>query len=190
MKTIKFRIEGTQPLMTNNPQTVNPFNEYTKALKVLTAKRKRTEDDQLKIFRLKFAASLYIKGDGTYYIPCDHFHKSVCDAAKEQKMGTKFKQSFFVYTDCPLEFPDKDKDPDRLFDECKQYVDVRDAGIKGDRIPACRAIFPRWSTTVECFYDESQIDESDIIRFMEIAGLRKGVGTYRIKFGRFKATKI
>ena len=30
MKSIKFRITGTMPLMLNNPQTINPFNEFTK----------------------------------------------------------------------------------------------------------------------------------------------------------------
>ena len=33
MKSIKFRMTGTCPLMLNNPQTVNPMNEYSKALK-------------------------------------------------------------------------------------------------------------------------------------------------------------
>lgn len=47
MKSIKFRITGTMPLMLNNPQTVNPFNEFTKKLKPLTSKRTKTDDDML-----------------------------------------------------------------------------------------------------------------------------------------------
>jgi len=49
MKKIKFQIEGTQPLMLNNNQVVNPFNKYTKMLKPLTAKKKKTEADMTAI---------------------------------------------------------------------------------------------------------------------------------------------
>ena len=54
MKSIKFRITGTCPLMLNNPQTVNPMNEYSKALKELTSKRTKTDEDQNEIFHLKY----------------------------------------------------------------------------------------------------------------------------------------
>ena len=46
MKSIKFRMTGTCPLMLNNPQTVNPMNEFTKAISELTSKRKKTDEDQ------------------------------------------------------------------------------------------------------------------------------------------------
>lgn len=36
MKKIRLKVEGTQPLMLNNNQVVNPFNKYTKMLKPLT----------------------------------------------------------------------------------------------------------------------------------------------------------
>lgn len=189
MKTIKFKVEGTTPLMMNNPQTVNPFNSYTVALKELTAKRKKTEDDMENIFRLKFLASLYVDNDGHYIIPADHFHRSVISAAKEQKMGTKFMQSLFIYQDCLLDFPEKAMTPEQLWAE-KSHVDVRDCVVQRARITACRAIFNKWSATVECWYDETQIDEADIVRFFNIAGIRHGIGTYRAKFGKFKAEKI
>lgn len=189
MKKICFKVEGTQPLMLNNSQVVNPFNKYTLALKPLTAKKKKTEDDMNEIYRLQFESSLYIKGN-TYIIPCEHFWKSVTTAAKEQKLGKKFEQSFQIMEDCLLDFPEKGMTPKELYEE-KSHVDIRDGVIMGrSRVPVCRAIFTEWSTTVECWYDESQLDKSDIIRMFEIAGLRYGVGTYRKKYGRFSAKEI
>lgn len=188
MRTIKFNIEGTQPMMWSNPQTVNPFNKYTVALKPLTAKRKKTDEDHIEICRIKFEASLYIK-NGIYVIPCDHFWKSICTAAKELKLGAKFERSFIVVDDCPLEFPEKGMTPDQLWED-KRHVDIRDGAVSGSRITACRAIFAEWSTTLECIYDETQIDESQVINIIDIAGKRYGVGTYRKKYGRFKAKKI
>ena len=189
MKKITFKIEGTQPLMLNNSQVVNPFNKYTLALKPLTAKRKKTEDDMNEIYRLQFESSLYMKGD-TYIIPGDHFWKSVCVAAKEQKLGKKFEQSFQVWEDCILDFPEKDLTPNELYEE-KSHVDIRDGVIQGrSRVPVCRAIFTEWNTVVECWYDESQLDEKDIVNIFNVAGQRYGVGTYRQKFGRFSIKKV
>ena len=188
MKTIKFRIEGTQPLLLNNAQTVNPFNEYTKKLKPLTSKRNKTEEDEYEIFRLKFEASLYYE-NGQYIIPANNIWKSVCTAAKEFKLGAKFERSFFIFQDCAIDFPEKELTPQQLWEE-GSHVDIRDCGIKGNRINACRAIFNHWGLDVECAYDENQIDKDEIVRIVQIAGLRYGVGTYRKRFGRFKAAEI
>lgn len=189
MKKIKLMIEGTQPLMLNNNQCVNPFNEYTKMLKPLTAKKKKTEEDMVEIYRLQFESSLYMR-DNVYVIPSDHFWKSVCTAAKEQKLGKKFEQSFQIFEDCVLDFPEKNMSPDELYADGR-HVDIR-IGVIGGRssVPVCRAIFTEWKTMVECYFDENQIDKADILRFFEIAGMRYHVGTYRKKFGGFSVKEI
>lgn len=189
MKTVKFKVTGTTALMVNNPQSVNPRNEYTKMLKPLTSKRTKTEDDQEEISRIKFLASLYINSDGAYILPSTHFEQSLVSAAKERKLGAKFERNIHIFSDCVLDFPDKDKKPDELF-KIGTYVDERAVGIKNVKITTTRAIFPEWSTEVEVYYDESQVDLKDIESVMEVAGLRYGVGTYRRLYGRFEAKKI
>lgn len=185
MKTLKVKVTGITPLMLNNPQTVNPFNEYSKLLKPLTSKRTKTEDDLMEISRIKFLSSLYLAQDGkTYIIPAEHFERSLIDAAKEKRLGKKFERSMNIYTDSVLDFADKDKAPEQLF-EIGKYVDVRAVGIKNSKITTTRAILPEWSVEVAVNYDESQIDEKDIMTAFEIAGLRYGVGTYRRKYGHF-----
>ena len=189
MKKIRVKIEGTQPLMLNNNQVVNPFNKYTKMLKPLTSKKKKTDEDMVEIYRLQFESSLYMKGD-TYIIPLDHFWKSVCTAAKEQKLGKRFEQSLQIFEDSVLDFPEKEMSPDELYKD-GTHVDIR-VGVIGGRssVPVCRAIFNEWSTTVEAYFDESQLDKEEVLRFFEIAGQRYGVGTYRKKFGRFSVKEI
>lgn len=188
MKTIKFKVTGTTALMLNNPQTVSPFNEYSKQLKPLTSKRTKTEDDLLEISRIKFLSSLYVS-NGVYIIPSQHFEQSIVEAAKEKKLGRKFERSFHIFNDSVLEFKDKDKTPEELFN-LGVYVDVRAVGIKNAKITTTRAIIPEWSTTVECMFDESQLDEKDILSAFEIAGMRYGIGTYRRLYGRFAVNKI
>lgn len=186
MKTIKFQITGETALMLNNPQTVNPVNEYSKLLKPLTSKRTKTDDDQEEISKIKFQASLYRTKDGVYYIPATHFEQSLVSAAKERKLGAKFERNVRIFADCPLEFKDKNKSPEELYN-IGTYVDVRAVGIKGVKIVTTRAIFPEWSTSVEVMFDETQVNEKEVRDVMEIAGQRYGVGTYRRLYGRFTA---
>ena len=189
MKSIKFRITGTMPLMLNNPQTVSPFNEFTKKLKPLTSKRTKSDDDLEEISKLKFLASLYTNPQGKYILPAEHIENAIIAAAKERKLGAKFTRSMQVTGDSELKFKDADKTPEQLYD-LGMYVDVRAVGIKNSKITTTRAIIPEWSLESELWYDESQIVEKDLCDCMEVAGLRYGVGTYRRKYGKFKAEKI
>lgn len=70
--------------------------------------------------------------------------------------------------------------------EIGTYVDVRAVGIKNVKITTTRAIFTKWNTEIECFFDETQLNDDDIIRTLEVAGLRYGIGTYRKLYGRYK----
>lgn len=188
MKQLKLKITGTTPLMLNNPQTVNPFNEYSKLLKPLTSKRTKTEEDLMEISRIKFLSCLYVN-NGAYVIPSCHFENSVINAAKERKLGKKFERSFHIFNDCPLDFKDKNKSPEQLY-EIGKYVDIRAVGIKNVKITTTRAIISEWGSMIDCYYDESQLDEKEVIEIFDIAGLRYGVGTYRRMYGHFKVEEI
>jgi len=189
MKSIKFEVKGTTPLMLNNPQVVNPFNSYAKAMKEITSKRKKTEEDNQELFRLKFLASIYQDNSGRYIIPSEQFKKSLEESAKENKLGKEFIRSSFIFDNAVIDFADKDKSPEQLY-EIGTYVDIRDCGVRGARIPVARFIIPTWSTTIEVFYNEEKLEEDEVVKHMEIAGLRYGVGTYRQKFGKFEIKKV
>ena len=46
MKEQKFRITGNiVPMISHNSQLANPLNRYSKAMKALTGKRKKTDQD-------------------------------------------------------------------------------------------------------------------------------------------------
>ena len=188
MDVIKIKIEGTTPLMMNNPQTVNPKNKFAKEIKKLTSKRQKTDDDQDELFRLKFLASLYYR-NGIYYLPSMQLWRSMVNAAKENKLGAKFERSVQVVADLVIDFADSDKTPEQLW-QLEAYTDIRDAGIMKKRIPCCRAKIDEWSTEAEIWYDETQINKSEVLHSLEVAGIRHGVGTFRLLYGRFKIKEI
>jgi hypothetical protein len=191
MQSIKFKMTGICPLMLNNPQTVNPMNEYSKALKELTSKRSKTDDDQNEIFHLKFLASCYYSNRGEYIIPANMIAKSFEAGAKENKLGAKFQRSLFVFNDGVLNFPENGCSPEELWqNHSEKYVDIRPVGIMKSKVVTARLIIPEWSMEGELFFDETQLNKSEIWLALKNAGSRYGIGTYRQCYGRYNIEEI
>ena len=191
MKSIKFRITGTCPLMLNNPQTVNPMNVYAKEIKALTSKRSKTDEDQNEIFHLKFLASCYYNDKGQYILPANMIAKSFEAGAKENKLGAKFQRSVFLNEDCLLKFKDNGCSPEELWqNHSETYVDIRPVGVQKSKIVTARMIVPEWSLEGELEFDETQLNKSEVWLALTNAGLRYGIGTYRQCYGRYKIEEI
>jgi len=188
---MKFKVTGTTPLMMNNPQTVNPLNTFSKALKELTSKRTKTDEDMEEIFHLKFLASVYTNNRGQYIVPLDMIEQSLIAAARENKLGKKFERSVSVFGDAVLEFEHKNMTPEELYEDYPElYVDIRPVGVQKVKVPTARAIFPEWSFETEIFFDETQLNDSEVAYAFTVAGERYGLGTYRKKFGKFEVEEI
>lgn len=191
MQSFKFKMTGVCPLMLNNPQTVNPMNEYAKALHKLTSKRSKTDEDQNEIFHLKFLASCYLNKKGQYILPANMIAKSFESAARENKLGAKFQRSVFIDEDCLLKFDENGCTPEELWqNHSEKYVDIRPVGVQRSKIPTARLIIPEWSLEGEISFDEKQLNKSEVWQAMVNAGLRYGIGTYRQCYGRYNITEL
>lgn len=191
MKTIKVKFESTTALMLNNPRTVNPMDYYSKALKEYTSKRTKTDDDMQEIYRLKFLASCYLNNKGQYIIPSNMIIRSICEAAKELKLGKKFERSCMVYEDALLNFANNGNTPEELYENFGEtYVDIRAVGIMKSKVITARMIVPEWSLETEISFDENVLNDSEVFNVLNIAGLRYGIGTYRQRYGKFSVTEV
>lgn len=189
MRTIQFKITGASPLLMHDDKTANPLNEYSKKLKALTSKRKKTDDDLLEIARIEWEASLYYTKQKGYFIKGDCFAASFLEAAKSKKLGTAFKQAVSIPDDPMLVFPHMKLTPDKLFDKL-QYVDMRTVKVMRNKVMRCRPIFNDWSCEVTVFFDETRLDELEIEQIVAHAAQYIGVCDYRPKYGRFTAERI
>ena len=182
---------GTCPLMLNNPQTVNPMNYYAKAIKELTSKRTKTDEDQNEIFHLKFLASCYYNDRGQYILSANQIAKSFEAGAKENKLGAKFQRSVFILSDGILKFPENGCTPEELWqNHSDTYVDIRPVGVQKSKIVTARMIIPEWSMDGELHFDEQQLNKSEVWLAMKNAGIRYGIGTYRQCYGRYEITEL
>ena len=88
LSKIKISIRGVSPLLQNSIDKANPLHPKTKALKALTSKRKKTDEDHAEIMRLEWAAGLYCDDQGPY-VPSEWIESVVRGTLAER--GAKLK---------------------------------------------------------------------------------------------------
>lgn len=179
-----FRITGTAPLLMQAETLANPLHELTKAHKSVSGKRKKSEDDYLWLMESEWSASMYHADDIGPYIPALNIEGCIAEAGKIHRLGKTIKQAVRVMDDRhKLEF-EGPRSKDKLWKSGK-HADVRGVNVGGKKIMRCRPIFLSWATQFDVEFMEDVIDKSDLVRVVEEAGRRIGIGTYRPRFGRF-----
>ena len=54
LPTVQIRFQGVSPLLCHNGQTADPRNAYSKAIKAISGKRKKTDSDYDEMARLEW----------------------------------------------------------------------------------------------------------------------------------------
>ena len=184
LKQLEISIRGVSPLLMHNGQTADPLNTFSKQLKAVSGKRKKTEEDYAEMSRIEWHAALYVDKDGKLIIPSTLLEASIQDGAKKSKLGKAFKSAVFVNDDAVLDIGSKKKAVDLWGDD--QYRDVRGVRVGQARIMRTRPIFNQWACQFTVYYDDEQVNEADVVRAIEDAGTKSGVGDFRPRFGRFE----
>ena len=188
MKTLVFEIESIVPLLMHDDKTANPLNDFTKKLKALTGKRKKTDEDLLAIAEVEWNASLYYE-NGKYVIPTKVIESTLLASAKQFKKGTLLKQCIIVADDMVLEFKDKNLTPEKLFKKL-EYVDMRTVKVGQAKTTRCRPLFNSWKGEFTVILDEDKLNVEEIEQIVANAGKYVGMCDYRPRYGRFQVTNF
>lgn len=189
MKRILFQIESVGPLLQHDDKAANPFNEYARQLKAISSKRKKTEEDLLQMARIEWMASLYYTPQNGYFMKAECFEGALCEAAKAKKLGKVFREAVRVVDNPAFRFKHEKLLPEKLFLR-EEYKDFRTVKIQRSKILRCRPIFQQWSCRVELWYDETRLNEQEIVDVMNYAGMYIGLCDYRPKYGRFTVAGV
>lgn len=184
MQTLTIRIKGTSPLLMQAETLANPLHELTKAHKAVSSKRKKSEDDHLWLMESEWSASMYYDEEVGPYLPAMNLEGCLVESGKITRLGKTIKQAVQVLTDkAKLEY-DGPRKKEAIWSS-NRFSDVRGVNVSGKKIMRCRPIFLDWAAQFEIAFMEDVIDRDDLIRVVEEAGRRIGIGTYRPRFGRF-----
>lgn len=190
MQSVKVSIQGMGPMMMHNARLANSLDSHTKQLKEMTDKRKKTESDVQEISRLEWEGGLYYDEEIGPYIPSRMIIATIVNGAKKQKMGQAFKSAIFVQEEqVPLIYDGPRKLRD-LWKQHERFVDVRTAGLRGQKVLRTRPIFNGWSLDFSVDFDDDQINRSQLVKAVEDAGVYVGIGDYRPFYGKFNLTGV
>lgn len=187
-KPMAFELKGVSPLLMHNAQLANPLNKWTKAIKEISGKRKKTEDDLEKLMELEWYGGLYTDSEERVILPSEVLLASFIDGAKQSRLGKQFKCGFEVPEDAVLEY-EGPKDIEKLWKH-GGFVDVRGVCVQRNRIMRTRPIFYDWSAKVGVQYRADVLNESQVEKAVIDAGTLVGICDYRPRYGRFIATRI
>ena len=179
-------LTGTAPLLMHNSRLSNPLDPATKALKKVTGKRNKTDEDHEQSARLEFAGGLYLDPDIGPYIPGENIARCLVDGAKLTKMGVKVTRGVFISTDVnPLSYKGP-RDEQGLWDQGWRHMASVKVGTS--RVMRCRPWFPEWTVQAEGILDPSVLELDDLTTIADNSGSLIGLGDWRPRFGRFTAT--
>lgn len=184
LDTFKVTLVGVSPLLMHSGRLADPTNPHTIALRELTKKRNKTEDDLLEIRRAEWRGGLYTDGEEHVCVEAEAVLAATIAGARKSKLGKQAQAGIFETKQFyPLVY-EGPKDLDKLYADGR-FCDYRSVVIQRNRTMRARPVFPKWKLPIELNVNRDIIDLKDVRRALEISGEMIGLLEYRPRFGRF-----
>jgi hypothetical protein len=182
---VRLSITGTSPLLMHNIQLADPLNSIAKAMKVISGKRKKTEEDFFALAHLEFQGGLYISAALGPYMPGANVEKSIVEGGRITKQGKQIERGLFVIdNEVPLIYAGP-RTADGLWadDNFRSSMAVK---VGQARVMRTRPIFHSWALDVDAEVDPALLDQDTLQQIATDAGSMVGLGDYRPRYGRFE----
>ena len=182
-RSMTLRIVGVSPLVMHSGALANPLSVQAKELRKISKKRAKTDADLEYMSRVEWTGGLWLSG-GVPCIPGEAIEAAFVAGARKSKRGLIARAGMISPGDWALDY-DGPRDIAALWaDESFRLI----AGVRVGqaRVMRTRPIFRRWSALVTFEYLDDQMDESDVIDILRVAGRIVGLGDWRPRFGRFE----
>lgn len=181
---VRLEIRGTAPLITHNIRLANPLDPIAKAMKVISGKRKKTEDDLLQLARLEFEGGLYLYPEVGPYLPGENVEKCIIEGARVTKQGKQVERGLFVSENVvPLIYKGPRTVEALWADE--SFRNVAAVRVGQARVMRMRPIFHEWALDVDAELDPGLLAIESLQQIGEDAGAMVGLGDHRPRYGRF-----
>lgn len=185
---IDITLSGAEgvPLLLHNERLANPMDEVAKAMKTISSKRSKSEDDFAELARLEFQGGVYELPNGRIGIPAWNVQRSLQDGARINRLGKAIERGLTIMS--PDVVPLTHSGPDTAEKMWKAgHYDQRSVKVGTSKVTRTRPSLRDWSTTVKFHLDTEILDLDQIKLVADKAGLLCGLGDYRPRYGRFTA---
>lgn len=184
---IRYKLTFSAPLIQHNGQTADPLNKFSKAIKLISGKRKKTDADYEEMAHLEFLAGLYM-GDGGPILPNHVIDAMVLRSAQKNREGPLAKSGCFCLEHARLEY-----DGPRTAEELWAVDDFHFSAIVRvgqARVNRMRPIFRQWSATVALNIEDTVVNPARIGEWLHVGGTQVGLGDWRPQYGRFTVERL
>ena len=186
-QTLTYQLTSDCPMIVHSGQLADPLNKWTKMLKAVSSKRKKTDADHEEMARIEFLGSLYMGPNGPI-IPALNIDGMIINASKKNREGPLAKSGVFCNADAPLVY-DGPRTAESLYnDEAFRFVAMVRRGT--GRVSATRPIFRKWSAVVKMQIEDTIVNPKQVDDWFVIAGTQIGLGDWRPQHGRFSAQRM
>ena len=182
-KELRYKLISDAPLLMGNVRLANPLDPIVKQMKEITSKRKKTEDDLLRLMELEWEGGLYLDEKGRPCLPGDLVMGMLVASARMDKLGKTFRAGVVCGGSFPLEY-DGPKTLDGLRADPRFRV-VKMVTVQRAKILRTWPAFPEWRVDVVIHYHPAILNESQITTAIERGGMFCGFCNYRPTYGRF-----
>lgn len=187
---IKVTLLGTKAMLQHNERLSNPVDPYTRELKKITSKRKKTDEDLIRIMQIEARGGCWEDEAGYVGIKTSALYRAILDSARQDKLGKQIERG--------LRFEEK---VERLtMHDGRQYlcddylsnpahIDYRGVKIGKSRTMRSRPIISSgWRATCEFDLLLDVLDLDMLVPSIDRAGELFGIGDGRVLgYGKFKA---
>jgi hypothetical protein len=173
-------------MLMHSARLSDPLDPATKALKAVSSKRVKTEDDHQAVAEAEWLGSLYLDPDIGPFIPGGNITAALVAGAKLNKLGTRVTRGLLITTDVnPLAYQGP-RDAIAMW-RSGNFTHRASVVVSQARVMRTRPMFRQWATGAEGIVDESQLDLDQLGQIADNAGSFVGLGDWRPRFGRFTA---
>jgi len=169
----------------HNRRLADPLDKWARAIKEISAKRKKTDEDHLEMARLEFCGGLYLS-EGKPCIPAYIIERALVGKGGPARAVRKGKQAaagLVVIKDAPLEY-EGPTDVESMWED-ETFRLRSSVTVQSSRIMRTRPIFHEWVAQVEVLYNPGLVNHDEVISWMNVLGEQIGIMDWRPKFGRF-----
>jgi hypothetical protein len=187
MKTLTTTWTGIRPLVMHNGLMADPTHRLVRRIKEITSKgsKKLTEADYEERDRLEWEAGLYWTDGVGLVIPSDNIERCIQLGAQKSRIGKDVQAAVFcTESEVKLNY-EGPKQKEKLYAD-PRFTLRKGVAVQQSRIIRIRPMVPTgWSLTFELEFDETIVNQKNLIKAMIDAGALIGLGDWRPKFGRF-----
>ena len=172
-------------LIMHNGQTADPLNSFSKAMKEISGKRKKTDADFEALANIEYQAGLYLNNKGQVIVPSRVLESVLVEGAKKSKEGKLALSGMFVDTDGILEYEGGMMNVKELVASPDHRICVA-VRVGMAKVMRTRPHFKNWKTKFRVSINEQVANEAQLKRWLEDAGSYVGIGDWRPRHGRYE----